>query len=139
MRNIIKSLCVLSVLFLTVSIAGASINSEMNRYDSANKTQFAQMQNSFKCQYNQFAGHKNIMVISTSANFENSNCVRAYKVLPGAKLRLTDYRGRTETISVKELQKKYECYVMAKAAESFDTTGNLSSNSNTIVGSTTPP
>lgn len=134
MRNLIKILCVLSVLFLSVSIAGASVNSEMQRYDSANKTQFAQMENSFECQYNQFAGHENIMVISTSANFENSNCVRAYQVLPGAKLRLTDYRGRTETVTVKELQKKYEVLMMAKAPESFDTTGNLSSNFNAIVG-----
>lgn len=92
------------------------------------------MENSFKCQYNQFAGHKNIMVISISANFENSNCVRAYTVLPGARLRLTDYKGRTETVSVKELQTKFECYVMAKAPESFDTTGNISSNFNSIVG-----
>ena len=133
MRNIIKILCVLSVLFLSVSIAGASINSEMNRYDSANEKQFALMENSFKCQYNQFAGHENIIVISMSANFENSNCVRAYTVLPGARLRLTDYKGRTETVTVKELQKKYEVLMMAKAPESFDTTGNLSSNSNTIV------
>jgi hypothetical protein len=129
----LSGLCALSVLFLCLSVANASVDSEMKRYDSANEKQFVEMEKAFKCQYDQFAGHKNIIVVSMSKNFENSNCVRAWEVIPDAKLRLTDYKGRTETVSVKELQTNYECYMMAKAPVSFDTTGNLSSNFNAMA------
>jgi hypothetical protein len=121
-------LCAAVLFTIFVNVGAASVSSEISRYQHANDKQLVQMENSFRSQYQHFAGQKNIIVISDSANFETFNCVRHYKVLPGAKLRLTDYKGRTETVSVKTIQNKYECYVMAKAPRTFDTSGSLSAN-----------
>lgn len=117
---------ILTTIFSTV--ASASVDSEQKRYENADEATFNKMCKSFECQYKHFAGQQHIIVISSSANFENSNSVRHYENLPGARIRLTDYKGRTETLSVKDLQQKYECYVMAKAPGSFNTDGSLSAN-----------
>jgi hypothetical protein len=132
-KQLVKiALCTFVLSLIFVNVGAASVSSEMQKYDTANEKQFMQLEKSFKCQYSQFAGTKNVIVISMSANFENSNCVRHFTVLENAKLRLTDYKGRTETVSVKELQNKYECYMMAKAPKTFDTSGALSSNFNAL-------
>lgn len=128
MSNIAKVFCILSILFVSVSLASASVGSEMKRYDTANVRQLTALDNNFKCQYSQFAGLSNVVVISDSANFETSNVVRHFEVLSSARLKLTDYRGRTETVSVRALQNKYECYMFAKAPAFFDTSGKLSAN-----------
>lgn len=132
-KQLVK-ICICAMLMTSIfsTVASASVSSEIKKYENSNEKQFSQMEKSFKCQYKQFAGHKNVIVISGSANFENMNCVRSFKVLPHAKLRLTDYKGNTETVSVKSLQSKYECYMMAKAPKTFDTSGSLSSNFNAM-------
>lgn len=132
-KQLVKiGICAMVLSSIFVNVCAASVASEQKRYDTANEKQFEQLEKSFKCQYSKFAGTKNVIVISSSANFENCNSVRHFTVLNGGKLRLTDYKGRTETVSVKELQNKYECYVMAKAPKHFDTSGSLSSNFNAL-------
>ncbi len=132
-KKIVKVVvCALVLSSIFVNVCAASVDAEQKRYDTANEKQFQQLENSFKCQYSKFAGTKNVIVISSSANFECCNSVRHFTVLNGGKLRLTDYKGRTETVTVKSLQNKYECYVMAKAMKTFDTSGSLSSNFNAL-------
>ena len=129
MNQIVKVLiCVMMLTTIFVATASASVGSEQAKYANADEKEFAQMEKSFQCQYSQFAGKTNVIVISNSANFENSNSVRSYEVLEDAKLRLTDYQGRTETVSVTDLQNKYECCVMAQAPQTFDTSGNMTAN-----------
>jgi len=117
---------ILTTIFSTV--ASASVASEQARYEAATEKGLQSMDNSFKCQYQQFVGKENVIVISGSANFETFNSVRHFKNLSGARIQLTDYKGRTETLSVKDLQQKYECYVMAKGMKDFKTDGSMSAN-----------
>lgn len=129
MQKIVKVLiCALLVSVVLVSVGAASVSSDLKKYDSANEKQFKQLEKSFKCQYSHFAGQKNIIVISTSANFETCNIVRSFTVVPGGKLRLTDYKGKVETVTVKFLQSKYESHFFTKAPKTFDTSGRLSDN-----------
>ena len=132
-KQLVKlGICTMVLFALFVNVCAATVESDMKKYDTANEKQFNQLEKDFQTQYKHFAGTKNVIVISSSANFENSNCVRHFEVLKNARLRLTDYKGRTETISVKKLQNKYECYMMAKAPKTFDTSGALSSNFNAL-------
>ena len=132
-KKLVKiGICAMVLSSIFVNVCAASVASEQKRYDTANEKQFEQLEKSFKCQYAHFAGTKNVIVISSSANFECCNSVRHFTVLNGGKLRLTDYKGRTETVTVKSLQNKYECYVMAIAMKTFDTSGSLSSNFNAL-------
>ncbi|MDD2628165.1 MAG: hypothetical protein PHD20_04725 [Clostridia bacterium] len=128
-KQLVK-ICVCALVLSTtfVSVCAASVDSEQARYANADEKTFEQMENSFQCQYKQFAGTEDVIVISDSANFENCNSVRHYVNLDNAKIRLIDYKGRTETLSVKDLQNKYECYVFAKAPQTFDNSGSLSAN-----------
>lgn len=125
-------ICALVMSTIFVNVGTAAVSTEMKKYETANEKQFTQLEKSFKCQYSQFAGTKNVIVLSMSANFENCNVVRHFTVLSNGRLRLTDYKGRTETVKVKDIQNKYECYVMAKAPRTFDTSGSLSSNFNAL-------
>jgi hypothetical protein len=141
MKTIVKTIiCALLVSVVLVSVGAASVSSDLKKYDSANEKQFKQLEKSFKCQYSHFAGHKNVIVISSSANFETCNIVRAFMVLPDGKLRLTDYKGKVETIAIKTLQSKYESHFFTKAPKTFDTSGRLSDNLSQLkVKKTIPP
>jgi hypothetical protein len=122
--------CTLVLSIGLVSVGAASVSSEMIKYDSANEAQFKALEKSFMNQYEQLTKQNdNIVIISNSANFENYNVVRTYEDLGNGQIKLTDYRGRTETTDLKMLRSTYECHFFNNdAPEEFDTSGTVSSN-----------